>query len=163
MVGKLRSLGRHRREDPSVRQASILVQRCCFLTAEPFLAHAQLLFCTTWLVGVEGLIPLVSLFWMVDGDSAGRGPSAHSCLMHSLYTRRVLLHPHCPRYCQMSISEQHCVWINFVCVCVYTLLYVCLHLFCPSWGWGGDSCGVCLASGCQWATSITDATQLVHT
>lgn len=46
MTGKLRSLGRHRREDSGVRQAFILVQRCRFLTTKPFLAHSQLLFCT---------------------------------------------------------------------------------------------------------------------
>lgn len=72
-------------------------------------------FALIWPCGVEGLILLVSLFWTGDGDVAGRGPSIHSCLVHSLYTSRVALHPHCPGYCQMSISEQHCAWINFVC------------------------------------------------
>lgn len=63
-----------------------------------------------------------------------------SCLVHSLYTSRVPLHPHRPCRCQMSIFEQHFEWISFVCVCM--LLCVCFHLFSPSWGGGTAAASV---------------------
>lgn len=88
-----------------------------------------------WLTGVEGLIPLVSLFWTVDDDFSGRGLSTHSCLIHSLYTSRVLLHPQCPCYCQMSISGKHCEWINFLCVSVRSCM--CVSTCCVHHTWAG--------------------------
>lgn len=123
MVGKLRSLGRHRGEDPSVRQHPFWSKGAVSSPLSHFWHILCFYFVPIWLACVEGLIPLISLFWTVDGDSNGMGLSTHSCLIHSLYTSRVLLHPHCPCYCQMSISEQHCVWINFVCV--YGLVCMC--------------------------------------
>lgn len=90
-----------------------------------------------WLAGVEGLIPLVSLFWTVDDDFSGRGLSTHSCLIHSLYTSRVLLHPQCPCYCQMSISGKHCEWINFLCVSVRSCM--CVSTCCVHHTWAGGA------------------------
>ncbi len=101
--------GRHRGGDPSVRQHPFWSKGTVSSPLSHFWHILCFYFVPIWLAGDEGLIPLVSLFWMVDGDSAGRGLSTHSCLIHSLYTSRVPLHPHCPCYCQMSISEQHCV------------------------------------------------------
>lgn len=79
-------------------------------------------FLLIWLAGVEWLIPLVSVFGMVDGEVAGRGLTTHSCLIHSLYTSRVSLHPHCLCYCQMSIRTKLCM--NQLCVCVYVFVSI---------------------------------------
>lgn len=134
MVGKLRSLGRHGGEDPSVRQHPFWSIGAVSSPLSHFWHILCFYFVPIWLAGVDGLIPLVSLFWTVDG---GRGLSTHSCLIHSLYTSRVPLHPHCPCYCQMSISEQHCVWINFVCV--YGLVCVCPPVLSIMGGGGGTA------------------------
>lgn len=148
MVGKLRSQGRHRREDPSVRQTSILVQRCCFLTTEPFLAHALLLFCTDlacwcWGIDSEGASPLTAVSYIVCTQAVSR------------YIRTV------PATAKWAFLN-NIVYESTLCVCVWSWMCVStcsVH----HGGLGGDSCGVCLASDCRWATSITDATQLVHT
>jgi len=115
VVGKRRSLGRHRREDLSVRQTSILFQRCRFLTTEPFLAHKRLLFCTDlayWRWGIDSAHLL-----FLESDFDGEASKGTVVSYKSLYTSCVGLHQHSPYSCQMSISGQHCTWINFVRVC----------------------------------------------
>lgn len=136
MVGKLRSPWRHRRSDPDVRQASILVRMWCFFTSKPFLAHTLLLFCMNlacWCWGIDSTcLPLLDSRWWLFWQ----GP-LHSQLSHTyLYTSRVLLHPQCPCHCQMSISGKHCEWINFLCVSVRSCM--CLSTCCVHHtGWVG--------------------------
>lgn len=79
----------------------------------------------------------------------------------SCYIRSVLTTA--KRSCQQNVVNE-----STLCVCERVFLYVCVHLLCPSYvvgggaGWG-TAVGVCLASGCQRASSITDTAQLGHT
>lgn len=68
------------------------------------MAHTRLLLMSP--ASVEGLIPLISVFWKVI--SIG-GPLSVTVLYKSLCTS-------CPYSCQKNISEQHCALVNFVCV-----------------------------------------------
>lgn len=70
---------------------------------------------------------------VVEDELAGGGLSPHSCLIHSLYTSRVLLHPPCPCYSQMSNLGKHG---SESTMCVWLWVPPCVHLLRPSWrGW----------------------------
>lgn len=132
MVGKLRSLGRHRREDTSVRQTSILFQRCCFLTTKPFLAHTLLLFCTDlacWCWGIDSscLSCLEGRRWL-----CWQGPLYSQLSPYIVCTQAV------SRYIRTVHTTAKWAFLNNIVyastLCVWSC--VCVHLFCPSWGEG---------------------------
>lgn len=96
MVGKLRSPVRHKEMSLMIDLHTVWSKGAISSPLSHFWHLLSYYFVPIWLAGVEGLIPLVSFFWMVDSNFTGRGLSTHSCLIHSLYTSRVSLHPHCP-------------------------------------------------------------------
>ena len=98
-------------------------------------------FVPMWISGVEGLILRVSLFWTLDvGPPLTAVPYIVCTQAVSRYIRTV---PDTakPAFLNNIVYESTCV-----CVCLWVVICVCPPVLSIM---GGDSCGVCQASGCQ--------------
>lgn len=110
MIVKMGILGRHKTENFSVGHS---VEVFVSSPLSHFWPYPQPLFFTD----------LAYRCWEIDSAQILQWLSltAHNCLIQKFVHKLF-----CPCSCQLSISERHCTWINFV--------YVCVHLFCPSRG-----------------------------
>lgn len=134
------TFGRHWREDPSVGQGSNLVQRCCFLTAKPFLAHTLLLLCTDlarWCWGIDsGCLPLL--------DGRRWTLLAGACLLTAV--SYIVCTQAVSRYIRTVPATAKWAFLNNIvyestCVCVCVCSCMCVSTCSVHHGWRGGLVG----------------------